>query len=226
LKPGDMAPAEEAPPTAPVADPRGRGKDKRGSREPADQSIESAPLREMNPAPAAPAPFPRKDPNKGNRTRETDPFTTESERPHGGNPAADSIALAAAPERERGPKNKNRRGGPEVPAVQEPSGIVAPAPATEPPVVNEGRGRGKQKKDDVRIAPPDVAPPPQVERQEPPRMRREAPVAAPQQIAPPPVAPPAAPAGPPPAAAEPERRGKPGKGGKKNKGDGSPEEEG
>jgi hypothetical protein len=138
------------------------------------------------------------------------------------------MAPAAAPERERerGPKNKNRRGGPEVPPVQEPSGIVAPAPAAEPPLANESRGRGKQKKDDARIAPPDIAPPPQVERQEPPRMPREAPVAAPQQIAPPPVAPPVAPAGPPPGAAEPERRGKPGKGGKKNKGDGSPEEEG
>jgi hypothetical protein len=168
---------------------------------------------------------PRKDPNKGNRTREADPFTTESERPQGGNPAAQPIEPPAAPERERGPKNKNRRSDPEMPPVQESSGIVTP-PAAEPQAGNDGRGRGKQKRDDVRIAPPDMAPPPQAAPQEPPRPRREPPVAAPQQIAPPPMAPPVAPAGPPPAAAEPERRGKPDKGDKKKKGDGAPDEEG
>jgi hypothetical protein len=224
LQPGAMKPADDAPMTAPVADPKRRGKEKRGARDTED-SIESAPLRDMDPAPTAPAPVPRKDPNRGNRTVETDPFTTESERPQRGNPAAESLPPAAAPERERGPKNKNRRGGADIPPVEEPSGIVTP-PAAEPREDDDRRGRGKPRKDDVRIAPPEIAPAPQSQAPEPPRMRREAPVAVPQQIAPPPVAPPVAPAGPPPDAVEPERRGKPDKEDKKRKGDAAPDEEG
>jgi hypothetical protein len=204
LKPGATRPTDDPAPAAPDADPKRGSKDKRNRD--AGQSTESEPLRDMKPAPTAPAPVPRKDPNKGNRTLETDPFTTESERPQSGNPAVESAPPAAAPERERGPKNRDRRGGgAEIPPVQQPSQIVAP-PADEPRAGTESRGRGKQKKEETRMAPPVQAQP-----QEQPRER---PVAAPPQIAPAPMAPAVAPAGPPPGAAPEHGRGKPDKGDK------------
>jgi hypothetical protein len=139
------APSDDAGPATSVADPKGKGKgnDKRSGKD-SQLSVESAPLRDMTPVPAV-VPVPRKDPNKGNRVRETDPFTTDSAP----DPAPGSEAKPS--------KNKDRRGGAEVPSVQQPAdaGVLPPGQAVPQ---EKPHGGGKPKKDEMKAAPP-VAPP-------------------------------------------------------------------